>query len=108
MKPMHARKPGGRASSSILACVKLFIVYPALFLLACIALLTPLAIGVFRSLIAGSLGLLAGAIQGLSTLFFGVISVVVYAIWLLLMGEWGRLVVLLGALIDWLRSFGLV
>ena len=107
MNSMHAGEPRSR-ESSILTCVKFLIVYPAVFLLACIALLTPLAIGVVRSLIAGSLSLLAGAIQGLPALVFGMISFVVNAIWLILMGEWGQLVTLLPELIDWLRSFGLV
>jgi hypothetical protein len=108
MKRKNAGEMEDRESSSILTCVKILIVYPAFVLLACIPLLTLFAIGVLQRLVAGSIILLAGSAVSLLAMFFGVLSFVAYAIWLLLRGEWGQLIGLLTELLDWLRSFGLL
>jgi hypothetical protein len=97
-----------RESSSILSYAIIFIVYPAFFLFTCTSLLALFAIGCLQRLIAGSISLLAESIGSLSAMLLGILSFGAYAIWLLLTGEWGRLISLLPELLDWIRSFGLL
>jgi hypothetical protein len=106
MKLKNAVDLEAREPSFLLTCVKIFIVYPAFVLLACIPLLALFTISVLQKIIAGSMSLLAGVFGGLSALFSGLLWFAAYAIWLLLRGEWGQLLCLLPELLDWLRSVG--
>jgi hypothetical protein len=95
-------------SFSILTYACILIVYPAFVLFACISLLALFAIPFLQRLIAGSISLLAESIGNLSAMLLGMLSFGAYTIWLLLTGDWVRLISLLPDLLDWLRSFGLL
>ena len=108
MKPKNAGELEGREPPFLFTCVKIFIIYPAFVLLACIPLLTLFTICVLQKLIAGATSLVAGFVGSLQAMFYGMLWLVAYATWLLLIGDWGRFICLLPDLLDWLRYVGLL
>ena len=108
MKHKNPGELGYRESSCALIYVSLLIACPAFIFFTCMALLALFAIGIVQSLIAGSIALLAQSIGSFATMVLEMLSMVAYAIWLVLTGEWGRLIRLLPELLDWLRNLGLL
>ena len=107
MKPKDSFERTGRNLTGLLSLVKILIFSAALILVACLRLLPLLAMEITR--IVGSVlgGFLAG-LESLAALTSSLLVLVTYAAWLVFLGEWGQLVILLPHVLEWLRSAGLM
>jgi hypothetical protein len=92
----------------LFTCLKVLVFYPAMVLILCLLLITPFAVAVFQK-VMGRLaeGLLAG-FATIAALINSLVMLIAYGAWLVLCGDWARLVCLVPKWLEWLKSAGLL
>jgi hypothetical protein len=106
---MASEKSGKRrrvVPAWLFTCLKVLVFYPAMVLILCVVLITPLAVAVFQKVIGQILGGFLAGLGTIAALTNSLVILVAYGTWLVLCGDWTRLVCLLPGWLDWLRSAG--
>lgn len=92
----------------MLACLRILILSSAVILIVCLSMLPLLAMEIVRRVLGSLLGAFASGLGALAALSSSLLTLIAYAIWLILRGEWVQLIRLIPELLDWLRAAGLL
>ena len=88
--------------------LNVLVLYPAMVLILCVLLITPFAVAVFQKVMGQIAGAFMAGLGTIAALTSSLVMLIAYGAWLVLCGDWTRLVGLIPGWLDWLRSAGLL